>query len=57
MVVVMERMTIKNFILTLMSVSKAITYLKPNTFIDRFVLGVFKHLWFIINNNIRIEEV
>lgn len=53
----MERMTIKNFILTLMSVSKAITYLKPNTFIDRFVLGVFKHLWFIINNNIRIEEV
>lgn len=53
----MERMTIKNFILTLMSVSKAITYLKPNTYIDKFVLNIFRHLWFIISNNVRIEEV
>ena len=53
----MEKMTIKNFMLTLMSVSKAITCLKPKTFLDKLVLNIFKYLWYTLFSNTCIEKV
>lgn len=53
----MEKMTINKFMLTLMSVSNAISYLKPKTLLDKFVLNTFKYLWYTLFNNTRIEKV
>ena len=57
MVVIMEKMTIKKFALTLMSVSNAISYLNPRTFLDEIVLNSFKYLWCILFSNTHIEKV
>ncbi len=48
-------MTIKKFLLTLMMVSKQISYFKPQTFIDKLILKIFNFLWYIIEKSVVIE--
>lgn len=46
----------KNFLLTLMSVSKEISLFKPRSFVDKTVVNTFKAIWFILLNNTRIDK-
>ena len=46
----------KNFLLTLMSVSKEISLFKPKSFMDKTIVNTFKTIWYILFNNTRIDE-
>lgn len=50
----MVELSMKNFLLTLMSVSKAITTLKPKTLVDKLILKFFGLVACCIESNTNV---